>query len=245
VRSRHREDMSKPRRMSKLALITGGGRGIGRSAALALHRRGYQIAVTYRDDERAARAVAAETHGRAFRVDLARPETFASLELERVDALVHNGGSGSYGQLAALAPEDLAAMLAIHFTGPLFLTQRLLPVLRDGAAIIQVSSGLTRYTYPGQLAYAAAKSAFETAMRYLAVELGPRGITANIVAPGGVVTDFGGGYLREPSLAAAVTEQTPLGRVAQPDDIGEIVAAIATMPWATGQRIEATGGFKL
>ena len=115
----------------------------------------------------------------------------------------------------------------------------------DGAAIIQVSSGLTRYTYPGQLAYAAAKSAFETAMRYLAVELGPRGITANIVAPGGVVTDFGGGYLREPSLAAAVTEQTPLGRVAQPDDIGEIVAAIATMPWATGQRIEATGGFKL
>lgn len=231
--------------MSKLALVTGGGRGIGRSAALALHRRGYQVAVTYRDDAAAARAVAAETGGRAYQVDLARPETFGALDIARVDALVHNGGSGSHGGLAALTATDLAAMLAIHFTGPLLLTQHLLPRLADGAAIIQISSGLTRYTYPGQLAYAAAKSAFETAMRYLAVELGPRGITANIVAPGGVVTDFGGGYLREPQLATAIAEQTPLGRVAQPDDIGEIVAAVAAMPWATGQRIEATGGFRL
>lgn len=233
--------------MSKLAVITGGGRGIGRSTALALAQRGYEIAITYRDDAAAARAVVAEIGGRALPLDLARPETFAGFaaELGSVDALVHNGGSGTYGAIGELTGNQLAQMLAIHYTGPVLLTQALLPKLAPGAAIVAVTSGLARYTYPGQLAYASAKGAMEVAMRYLARELGPRGITANAVAPGGVVTDFGGGYLRDPELGAAVTAQTPLGRLAQPDDIAQVIASVIAMPWATGQRIEATGGYGL
>lgn len=234
--------------MSKLAIVTGGGRGIGRAAAFALAKKNFNVVVTYREDAASARAVAAETGGKALQLDVAKLDSFAAFAAQvpdAVDVLVHNGGTGGYGLLPDLTPAQFDEMMAIHFKGPLFLTQALLPKLNRGASIIQISSGLTRYTYPGQVLYGSAKAGFEAAIRYLAAELGPRGITANIVAPGGVVTDFGGGYLREEKLAAAVTAETPLGRTAQPEDIGQIVAALVDMPWATGQRIEATGGYKL
>lgn len=234
--------------MSKLAVVTGGGRGIGRSAALSLAHKGFDLVVTYRQDHAAAQAVADEVGGRALPLDVARLDTFTDFA-ERVagpvDALVHNGGTGGYGLLADLTPAQFDELIAIHFKGPLFLTQALLPRLARGASIVQISTGLTRYTYAGQLLYASAKAGFETAMRYLALELGARGITANTVAPGGVVTDFGGGYLRDAQLASAVAADTALGRTAQPDDIGAIVAALVDMRWATGQRIEATGGYRL
>jgi NAD(P)-dependent dehydrogenase (short-subunit alcohol dehydrogenase family) len=235
--------------MSKLAVITGGGRGIGRSTALALANKGLELVVTYRDDAAAAQSLVKELgRGRALQLDVTRLDTFAAFAAQlpdAIDVLVHNGGGGGHGMLAELTPAQFDELIAVHFKGPLFLTQALLPRLARGASIIQISTGLTRYTYPGQLVYASAKAGFETAMRYLAVELGARGIVANTVAPGGVVTDFAGGYLRDEKIAAAVTADTPLGRTAQPGDIGAIVAALVEMRWATGQRIEATGGYRL
>ncbi|MFT3699973.1 MAG: SDR family oxidoreductase [Kofleriaceae bacterium] len=234
--------------MSKLAVITGGGRGIGKSAAEHLAKKGYQVVITYRDDAAAANAVAKELGGRAIQLDVTRIDSFAAFAAElpeTIDVLVHNAGTGTYGMLADLTPAQFDEMMAVHFKGPLFLTQALLPKLARGASIIQISTGLTRYGFAGQLLYASAKAGFEAAIRYLALELGARGITANSIAPGGVVTDFGGGYLRDEKLAAIVAGETALGRTAQADDIGEIVAALVDMRWATGQRIEATGGYRL
>ena len=230
--------------MSKLALITGGSRGIGRATAIALARSGFDIAITYRDNAAAAREVTDQIGGRAFQLDVARIETFAAFaaELPQIDVLVHNAGSGGAALFDQLTTAQFDELLDVHFKGPLFLTQALLPKLARGSTIIQISSGLTRYTYPGSLAYGAMKGGFEVAMRYLARELGPRGITANIVAPGGTITDFGGGVMRDPALGDYIAANTALGRVGQPEDIAQIVAGLAAMPWATGQRVEATGG---
>ncbi len=238
--------------MSKLAVITGGSRGIGRSAALALAAKGFDLAITYHSDVAAAHAVVAEIEklgrrARAFQLDLARIETFEAFaaQLASVDVLVHNGGTGGYTPVGEITSAQFDELCAIHFKGPLFLTQALLPKIARGGTIIQISSGLTRYTYAGQLVYGSMKGGFEVAIRYLARELGARGITANAIAPGGVVTDFGGGYLRETELQKQVIAATPLGRVAEADDIGAVVAALTATPWVTGQRIEATGGYGL
>ncbi|MGJ3262838.1 MAG: SDR family NAD(P)-dependent oxidoreductase [Salinarimonas sp.] len=247
-----------------IALITGGSRGLGRSMALALARAGVDVVVTWLGQEGAARDVVAEVEslgrrGAALRLDVRDASSFPAFaqELEttlgelgdgRLDMLVNNAGTGIYAPFAQTTPEQFDDMLNVHLRGVYFLTQQLLPILRDGGRILNVSSGLARVAIPGSSAYGAMKGAVEVLTRYLARELGPRGISVNVVAPGPVETDFGGARIRsDPALKTALSAQAAMGRVGTAEDIGPLVAAILTSGsnWATGQRIEASGGFLL
>lgn len=151
--------------------------------------------------------------------------------------------------MADTTEEQFDELVAVHLKGPFFLTQRLLPLLADGGRILNVSTGLARFALPGHAAYAAAKGGVEVLTRYLARELGPRGITANVIAPGAIATDFGGGVVRDvPDLKRQVAATTiPLGRVGQPDDVGAAVAALLSdgMGWMNGVRVEVSGGQSL
>lgn len=244
-----------------IALITGGGRGLGRSSALHLARAGVDVIVTWhRDAAAAAEVVTAVTamgrHAAALQLDtrdtgafadFARrlSQTLAAMAAGHIDYLVNNAGTGVYVPFAETTEAQFDDMFAVHVKGPYFLTQTLLPLIRDGGRILNVSSGLARFALPGSSAYGAAKGAVEVMTRYMAKELGPRGISANVIAPGAVETDFGGGRVRDtPELNRYVASQTAMGRVGQPDDIGAAVASILTSGanWITGQRIEASGG---
>lgn len=250
--------------MNRIALITGSSRGLGRSAALALAERGWDVLVTYRTNEGEARAVAEAIagHGRKAAVlalDVGQIRTFPAFAgavkevlaktwgTDRFDALVNNAGTGSSAPFAETTEAQFDEVLNAHLKGPYFLTQALLPLLADGGRILNVSTGLTRYTYPGQSAYAVAKGGLDVLTRYLALELGPRRIAVNTLAPGGIETDFGGGIMRNADLQKMVAEQTALGRVGQPDDVGDLVAALlsAEARFVNGQRLEVTGGFHL
>ncbi|HYP90119.1 MAG TPA: SDR family oxidoreductase [Polyangiaceae bacterium] len=254
---------TKPR-SSSIALITGGSRGIGRSTALALAERGVDVIVTYRSgrDEAAevVRAiVAAGRRAAALQLDVSRPDTFGAFVIElrqalevtwsraQLDFLFNNAGSGGYAPFSETSETAFDELVAVHLKGPFFLTQRLLPLLADGGRVINMSSGLARYVYPGFSAYAAVKGAIEVLTRALAVELGARRIAVNVVAPGGVETDFGGGVMRDPELHKVVAAETPLGRVGQPEDVAGVVAMLLAPEtrWITGQRIEVTGGYRL
>ncbi len=246
----------------RIALITGSSRGLGKSMALHLADRGVDSIVTYRSGKAEALAVVAEieTKGRkavALQVDVGDASTFASftervrLELGRVwqrgtfDFLVHNAGVGVHAALAETTEEQFDELVRVHLKAPLFLTQRLLPVLADGGTILNVSSGLARFTLPGYGAYAAMKGGVEVLTRYLAKELGARGITVNTLAPGAIETDFGGGTVRDnPAVNKMVASMIALGRVGLPDDIGGVVAMLLApeSKWINGQRIEASGG---
>lgn len=243
-----------------IALVTGGSRGLGRSIAVELAARGHDVVLTYRTHpEEAHAAVAAiEKCGRrayALALDVGKPSTFATFVTElrtllpagHLDFLVNNAGSGGHAPFAEVTEAQLDELLAVHFKGPFFLTQRLVPLLADGGAVVNVTTGLTRYTYPGQAAYASAKGALEVFTRQLARDLAPRRIAVNAVAPGGIETDFGDGLMKLPALQKAVIEQTPYGRMGQPSDIGTLVALLADpgTRWMTGQRLELTGGFAL
>ncbi len=243
---------------SRIALVTGGNRGLGRSIALELAGRGFDVVFTYRTGEVEARGVLAEIEkkGRkahALSLDVSKSETFAAFAgalskvSKRLDVLVNNAGHTVFASFAETTEAQLDELLDVHVKAPFLLTQRLLPFMDRGSRIVNISSGLTRYSFPGQAAYATAKGALDVLTHYLALELGPRGITANVVAPGGTVTDVGGGAMRDPGLQKLVADDTALGRVGQPDDIGRLVAAIASddFGWATGQRIEATGGYRV
>jgi NAD(P)-dependent dehydrogenase (short-subunit alcohol dehydrogenase family) len=249
---------------NSIALITGGSRGLGKSIALHLADRGADIMFTFRTGEQEAREVARaiEAKGRtaiALRLDVTQTASFAAFadtvraelarrwQRERFDYLVNNAGTGLRASFAETTEQQFDEQLAVHFKGTYFLTQKLLPLLADGARIVNMSSGLARYTYPGLSAYASMKGAVEVLTRYLARELGPRGIAVNVIAPGGIETDFGGGAMRDPELQKAVAGQTALGRVGVPDDIGGVVAMLLAPEnrWITGQRIEVTGGYAL
>lgn len=248
---------------SKIAVITGGGRGLGKSAALHLADRGVDVILTFREREEEAGAVVREIEskgrrGAAFPLDVGRTssfEGFASAVREqlrvwgcdRFDFLVNNAGFTVMALFADTTESQVDELVDVHFKGTFFLTQKLLPLLTDGGRIVNMSTGLTRYTYPGQSAYAAVKGAVEVLTRYWAKELGTRGITVNAIAPGGVVTDIGGGVMRDAALQKFVAGQTPLGRIAEPDDVGGLVATLLSpeMRWVTGQRVEATGGYGL
>ncbi len=253
----HRQD-------TPIAIVTGGSRGLGRSIALHLAERGVDVILTYRTAEDAAREVVAEIErrgrrARAFALDVGRSATFEAFaatvagELERswrrdrFDFLVNNAGSGLHAPFLETTEEQLDEQFAVHLKSAFFLSQKLVPLLAEGGRIVNVSSGLSRYTYPGQSAYGIMKGGVDVLTRYMAAELGGRGITVNVVAPGGVVTDFGGGVLRDASLQKVVASQTALGRMAMPEDIGGIVAMLLAPEarWLTGQRIEATGGYAL
>ncbi|MBX5441469.1 MAG: SDR family oxidoreductase [Solirubrobacteraceae bacterium] len=243
------------------ALITGGNRGLGRATALALAGAGLDVVVTYRVHAEEARDVVdrIEALGRraaALPLDVGDPSTFpafrsalrAHLPDGRLDVLVNNAGSALYRGLDAVTEPEVDRVVAEHLKGPLFLTQVIADLLADGARVVNVSSALTRITLAGSGPYASAKAAVEALTRYQALELAPRGITVNVVAPGAVPTDFGDGHLREdPQLQEAVTQSTALGRLATPGDVADAITGLVTASgsWVTGQRIEASGGLRL
>ncbi len=248
-----------------IALITGGNRGLGRSAALHLARTGIDILLTYRNgaDEAAEVVAAIRNEGRratALRLDTEEVASFPDFaaavggSLNEVwgrstfDVLINNAGFGVHSAFEDTTEDDFDRQVAVHLKGPFFLTQALLPRLADGGRILNVSTGLTRFTFPGYSAYASAKGGVEVLTRYLARELGPRGIAVNTVAPGAVETDFGGGAVRDnPDLNGMIAASTAMGRVGLPDDIGGGIASLVTGSnhWMTGQRIELSGGQNL
>lgn len=249
---------------SRIAIITGGSRGLGRSMALHLARDGADIILTYQQNEAAAQdAVAAiEALGRkaaALKLDVADSGAFpafagqvdavlAGWGRERFDILVNNAGSGLHVPLMELTEAQFDNMIAVHLKSAVFLTQALAPRLNDGGRILNISSGLTRFTLAGAGAYAAAKGGVEVLTRYLARELAGRGISVNTLAPGAIATDFGGGRVRDDAnMNAWVASQTALGRAGLADDIGGAAASLLAegSAWITGQRIEASGGMGL
>ena len=253
---------STPIATPRIALITGASRGLGRSAALQLAARGMDVILTYQRQADAAAQVVAqiEALGRkavALPLDVADTHQFAGFaqQLEaalahtwgrsQFDALVNNAGMGIHAAFADTTEAQFDQLLNTHLKGPFFLTQTLLPLLADGGSILNVSSGLTRFSLPGYAAYAAMKGGIEVLSRYQAKELGARGIRVNTLAPGAIETDFGGGAVRDNAqLNAFVASQTALGRVGLPDDIGQVVASLLAdeSGWINAQRIEASGG---
>lgn len=256
--------MTKEHSEAGIAIVTGGSRGIGRSTALALGERGIDVVLTYVSAEKEAHEVVSllRNQGRkavALQLDVGKADTFDTFvstvrhELQRswsrdsFDYLVNNAGTGGHASFAETSVAAFDELVAVHFKGPFFLTQRLLPLLADGGRIVNMSSGLARYAYPGLSVYSAVKGAIDVLTRVLAVELGPRRILVNSVAPGGIATDFGGGTMRDPELQKIVAAETPLGRIGEPDDVAGAVAMLLAPEtrWITGQRIEVTGGYRL
>lgn len=250
---------------TRIALVTGGSRGLGRSIALHLARQGTDIILTYRTNEKEAHEVVRriEALGRravALQLDVADSAAFGAFaqrvkqalagtwQRERFDQLVNNAGTGAHASFAETTEAQFDELVAVHLKATFFLTQKLLPLIADGGRIVNTSSGLARFTFPGYAAYAAMKGGIEVLTRYMAKELGPRGIAVNTVAPGAIETDFGGGTVRDnPQVNAQLAGVTALGRVGLPDDIGGAVAALLSEGggWITGQRIEVSGGMVL
>jgi len=249
---------------NKTAVITGGSRGLGRNTSLNLARRGADIIITYHSNKGEADSLIREVEGMggkatAFRLDTGDLHSFdgfaadvrktlQSWGRERFDFLVNNAGNSQHVNFANVTEADFDAVVNVHFKGVFFLTQKLLPLINDGGRIVNISSGLTRVSVPGSSAYAAAKGAIEVLTRYLAKELGPRRITANVVAPGPVQTDFSGGMVRDnPEVNKQISAMTALGRPGEPDDIGPMIAALLSDEnrWVNAQRIEVSGGLSL
>lgn len=250
---------------NKIALVTGGSRGLGRDMALSLARKGMDVILTYNSQRGEAEQVVAEveSQGRkavALQLDVSNVGGFdgfyanvkAALAqkwgAERFDFLINNAGTALHAPIASVTEEQIDGMVNIHYKGVLFLTQKALPLMNDGGRIVNISSGLARFSFPGYAGYAAMKGAVEVLTRYMAAELGPRRITANVVAPGAIETDFGGGHVRDnKQLNAQLAGATALGRVGLPTDIGGVVAFLCTddAGWINGQRIEVSGGINL
>jgi NAD(P)-dependent dehydrogenase (short-subunit alcohol dehydrogenase family) len=248
--------------MTKITLITGGSRGLGRNTALSIARHGGDVILTYRSQANEAQAVVAEIQamGRkalAFQLDTGDVKAFAPFaerlkkalretwQRDRFDHLVNNAGHGEYAPIESTTEAQFDGLVNVHFKGVFFLTQSLLPLIADGGRIVNLSSGLTRFAYPGYAAYAAMKGAVEVLTDYMAKELGSRGITVNTVAPGAIETDFGGGAVRDnPQINKQLADITALGRVGVPDDIGPMIASLlsADNRWVNAQRIEVSGG---
>lgn len=248
-----------------IALITGASRGLGKSTALKLAGHGTDVILTYLHSRAEAEAVVARisAQGRravALPLDVADSGTFTAFaqqvqvalkthwQRERFNFLVNNAGIGIRASFAETTAAQFDELVNIHFKGAFFLTQALLPLLADCGRIVNLSSGLARFARPGYAAYAAMKGAMEVLTRYQAKELGPRGIAVNIVAPGAIETDFGGGAVRDNAqLNADIASQTALGRVGLPDDIGGVIASLLSSEngWINGQRIEVSGGIFL
>ena len=249
----------------RIALVTGGSRGLGKNAALKLAAKGTDILLTYHSNRQAALDVVAEIEQKGVKAaalalnvgDSTTFDAFAS-EVAQVlaqkwgrttfDYLLNNAGIGLNAPFAETSEAQFDELMNIQFKGPFFLTQRLLPLLQDGGRILNVSSGLARFALPGYAAYAAMKGAMEVLTRYQAKELGGRGISVNIIAPGAIETDFGGGEVRDNAeVNRPIAAQTALGRVGLPDDIGDAIAALLSdeLAWMNAQRVEVSGGMFL
>ena len=249
----------------RIALVTGGSRGLGKNAALKLAAKGTDILLTYHSNRQAALDVVAEIEQKGVKAaalalnvgDSTTFDAFAS-EVAQVlaqkwgrttfDYLLNNAGIGLNAPFAETSEAQFDELMNIQFKGPFFLTQRLLPLLQDGGRILNVSSGLARFALPGYAAYAAMKGAMEVLTRYQAKELGGHGISVNIIAPGAIETDFGGGVVRDNAeVNRHIAAQTALGRVGLPDDIGDAIAALLSdeLAWMNAQRVEVSGGMFL
>ncbi|UYQ91709.1 SDR family oxidoreductase [Chitinophaga horti] len=251
--------------VNKIALVTGGSRGLGKEMALSLAATGVDVVITYNSKKEEAEAVVADIRSRgrkaaALQLNVAEVKSFdafaASFKATLNDTfgsanfqyLVNNAGIGIHASFMETTEEMFDTLVNIQFKGVFFLTQKLLPVMEDGGAIVNVSTGLARFSLPGYAAYASMKGAIETLTRYLAKELGDRKIRANVIAPGAIETDFGGGVVRDnQQVNAHIASQTALGRVGLPDDIGNVVAFLCSddAKWVTAQRLEASGGMFL
>jgi NAD(P)-dependent dehydrogenase (short-subunit alcohol dehydrogenase family) len=249
----------------KIAIVTGGSRGLGRNAALKLGAKGVDVILTYRSQQAEAEAVVAEiqsygARAAALPLDVADATSFAAFaakvkqllqqhwQRDGFDYLLNNAGVGVHAAFAQTTQAQFDQLMNIQLKGPFFLTQALLPLIADGGRILNVSTGLTRFALPGYAAYASMKGGIEVLTRYLAKELGPRGIAVNVIAPGAIETDFGGGAVRDNAqLNAFIASQTALGRVGVPDDIGDVIASLLSDDnrWVNAQRIEASGGMFL
>ncbi|MDO2402141.1 SDR family oxidoreductase [Enterobacter hormaechei] len=249
----------------RIALVTGGSRGLGKNAVLKLAAEGTDIILTWNSSQQEAQEVVREIEGKgrkaaALQLNVGDTASFARFaqqvkeilthvwQRDTFDYLVNNAGTGLYAPYTETTEAQFDDAVNIHFKGPFFLTQQLLPLIKDGGRILNVSSGLARFTQPGSGAYAAMKGAMEVLTRYQAKELGVRGISVNIIAPGAIETDFGGGRVRDNAeLNQLLASQTALGRVGLPDDIGDAIAALLSdkLGWMNAQRIEVSGGMFL
>jgi len=252
-------------KQNKIVLVTGGSRGLGKNAAIHLAKKGLNVILTYQSKKEDADKAVEElkeigVKAAALQLNVADSKTFDSFfeevktvlksvfDAEKFDYLVNNAGVGIYNSFAETTEEQFDTLVNIHFKGAFFLTQKALAILNDGGGIVNVSTGLARFALPGYAAYASMKGAMETLTKYQAKELGSRGINVNIVAPGAIETDFGGGAVRDnEQLNKTIASQTALGRVGLPDDIGGVVAFLCTeeAKWINAQRIEASGGMFL
>lgn len=249
----------------EIALVTGSSRGLGKNTALALAKKGVDVLVTYRSSEAEANEVVTEIEAMghqavALQLDSSDTQTFDDFveqvrytlqhtwQTDRFDFLVNNAGIGVNQPFTDMTEDSFDLLFNIHVKGVFFLTQKLLPLISDGGHIVNLSTGLARFTIPGYSAYAAAKGAIEILTRYLAKELGDRQIRVNVVAPGAIATDFGGGVVRDnPEINNFIASQTALGRVGVSDDIGGAISSLLSEDnrWINGQRIEVSGGMFL
>lgn len=250
---------------NKIALVTGGSRGLGKDMALSLAKKGLDVVLTYHSKKDEAETVVEEIKklgqkAVAIQLNVSEVGSFDSFfqnlktalkntfGAEKFDFLINNAGVGVYESFAKTTETQFDDMVNIHFKGAFFLTQKALGVMNDGGGVVNISSGLTRFSFPGYAAYASMKGAMETLSKYQAKELGERKIRVNIVAPGAIETDFGGGAIRDnEQLNQMIASLTALGRVGLPDDIGSVVAFLCTddSKWVNGQRIEVSGGMNL
>ena len=248
----------------KIALVTGGSRGIGRATVLCLAKRGVRALFTYNSNRAEADKVAAlagelGAPATALQLDAGDAATFdgfvgqvrealAEMGAERFDYLVNNAGTSSNAGLESITEVEMDALYSVHFKAVLFLTQKLLPLMNDGGRIVNISSGLARSASPNRIGYGPIKAAVESLTRYMALELGPRRIAANVVAPGAIATDFSGGIVRDnPQLNKRIADHTALGRVGLPEDVGPVIAALLSdeFGWVNAQRIEVAGGIQI
>jgi len=248
-----------------IALVTGGSRGLGKSMSVHIAAKGNDVVLTYKSKKADAEEVVKqiEQTGRkaaALALDVSDSKSFdgfvdklkevlqAKWKRDDLNFLVNNAGIGIYAPFAETSEKQFDELMNVQLKGPFFLTQKLLPLIKDGGRIVNISTGLARFTLPGYAAYATMKGGIEVLTRYMAKELGARGISVNVVAPGAIETDFAGGAVRDnKEVNKFLASQTALGRVGLPDDIGSVVASLLgdDNHWITAQRIEASGGMFL
>jgi NAD(P)-dependent dehydrogenase (short-subunit alcohol dehydrogenase family) len=249
---------------TKIAIVTGGSRGLGRNTVLSLAKRGIDSIFTYNSNQAEAEKVVrlvAEAGQKAVALQLdtgniaafddfvdSVRQALGDLRAERFDYLVNNAGTSHHNSIEKTTEAELDALYHVHFKGVFFLTQKLLPLINDGGRIVNLSSGLTRIIMPGSAPYGSIKGAIEVLTKYMAKELGPRRIAVNVVAPGAIATDFSGGMVRDnPDLNKRVADMTALGRAGLPDDIGPMIASLLSEDnrWVNAQRIEVSGGMSI